>query len=102
MLKNIFRRFWNFVFQTVIRGKISKFRKTQIFERNSALNCFTVNISYIRGLHLNTKKTILAILEFSILKEEIAKLKNKKKMTFEFNSAPNYFIVRKFHEKELD
>ena len=69
------------------RSKTPKFLKVQIFDHNWAPNCFTVTNSYMSELDLNTKETILAILEFLILWEKNAKFwKNE---IFERNSAPN-------------
>ena len=57
----------------------------------------------MRGLDLNNnnnKKKKLAILEFSILSWKIAKF--GKIRIFEFNSALNYSMVKKFHMWRLD
>ena len=51
-------RFWNF-----LRGKIAKFWKIRIFERNLALHYSSVRKYYISTLDLNIKKQFSTILE---------------------------------------
>ena len=81
----------------MVREKDGKFQKVHIFEHNWAKNCFTVKNFYMKGLDLNTKKSILAILKFSNLKRKIAKfLKNQ---IFERNWSLSYFNKTKFHVK---
>ena len=99
MLKHHFRRFWNFGYESDIREKDVKFKKIQIFKHNSIPNCFTIRNSYMRGLDLNTKKTFLAILEFSISRGEISRF--RKNQIFKCYSAPSHICVTKFHMKRL-
>ena len=70
----------------VVREKDDKLRKIQIFEYNSAPNCFMVKNSYMRGLDLDSKKkkkTFLTIFEFLILSGKIVKY--RKISIFEHN-----------------
>ena len=48
------------------KGKISKFRRIQIFEHYSAPNYCSVKKIHLTRLDLNTKNQFLAIFEFSI------------------------------------
>ena len=78
----------------------AEFRKNWIFEHNSALYDFMLKKFHMRRLDLNAKKTLSAILEFSILRRKIAKF--RKIRIFEINLALNYSMVKKFHTRGLD
>ena len=49
---------------SILKRKIAKFRKNQIFERNSALYYFSVTKFPMNTLHLNTKNQFSVIVEF--------------------------------------
>ena len=54
----------------------------------------------MRGIDLNTKKSFLAILEFSILKGKTAKFRGKKQQIFERYLPLNPFNIVKFNMKD--
>ena len=54
------------------KGKNFEFQKIRIFEHNSALNYSMVKKFHVRRLDSSTKKFILTLFEFSILRVKIA------------------------------